>query len=240
MAIDPHSDAKIIDSWHKNAAPWIVAIHEHQIESRNLVTNDAIVDTVVSCGGNKVLDIGCGEGWLARELSSQGMQVLGVDIVHKLIDRAQLNVSDARFKVLSYEEIAAGKLAEKFDVAVANFSLLGDESVTSLFRSMRSILNPQGRFIIQTMHPAIACGDRPYLDGWRSGSWAGFSADFTDPAPWYFRTLATWINLYISNGFSLVEIREPIHPQTGKPVAAIFMGVVKSESRQSTLTALKY
>ncbi len=228
MPIDPLSDAKIIDSWHKNAAPWIVAIQEHQIESRNLVTNGAIVDAVVSCGGSRVLDIGCGEGWLTRELSLQGMQVLGVDIVPKLIDRAQLNVSDARFKVLSYEEIVAGKLAEKFDVAVANFSLLGDKSVTSLFQSMRSILNPQGRFIVQTMHPAIACGSPPYLDGWRSGSWAGFSPDFTDPAPWYFRTLTTWINLYISNGFSLVEFREPLHPYTGKPASAIFIGILQN------------
>jgi hypothetical protein len=44
-------------------------------------------------------------------------------------------------------------------------------------------------FIIQTLHPLIACGDFSYQDAWREGSWAGFSDDFTDLAPWYFRTL---------------------------------------------------
>jgi 2-polyprenyl-3-methyl-5-hydroxy-6-metoxy-1,4-benzoquinol methylase len=224
MSNDLLSDAKIIDSWYKNATPWIVAIEERQIASRTLVTDRAIVDAVVDYGGKNVLDIGCGEGWLTRELTTRGMQVLGVDVVPALIDRARLNCPNARFSVITYAEIAAGKLTGKFDLVVANFSLLGDESVTGLFQAMRSILNPQGVFIVQTIHPVISCGDAPYLDGWRSGSWVGFSDDFTDPAPWYFRTLATWLNLFGSNRASLVEIREPIHPQTGKPASIILIG----------------
>jgi 2-polyprenyl-3-methyl-5-hydroxy-6-metoxy-1,4-benzoquinol methylase len=223
MSLDPFSEPKIIDSWHKNAAPWIVAIEERQIASRNLVTDRAIVDAVVDYDGQYVLDLGCGEGWLTRELTARGMQVVGVDVVPALIDRAKLNCK-ARFLELTYAEIAAGKLTGKFDLVVANFSLLGDESVTDLFVVMRAILNPDGIFIIQTMHPVISCGEAAYIDGWRSGSWASFSDDFTDPAPWYFRTLATWMNLYVSNGFNLVEIREPIHPQTGKPASLILIG----------------
>lgn len=223
MKIEPLSDQKIIDSWHKNAAPWIVAIRDRQIESRKLVTDAAIIDAVVSQGGSTVLDLGCGEGWLTRELTTRGMKVSGVDIVPELIIRAQ-QMSKNRFAVNSYEEIAAGKLLEKFDVVVANFSLLGDESVRGLFPAMRSLLNPQGTFIVQTVHPTIACEDRPYIDGWQSGSWARFSADFSDPAPWYFRTLSTWVNLYVTNGLNLLEIREPLHPYTHKPASAIFIG----------------
>ena len=217
-------DLEIIDSWHKNAAPWIVAIEEQQIESRKLVTDRAIIDAVVSQNGRKVLDLGCGEGWLTRELTALGMDVLGTDIIPAFIDRSRTD-SSHRFELLSYEEIAAGKLAEKFDVVVANFALLGHKSVVGLFRSIRSLLNPQGTFIVQTLHPLLVCGNFTYVDGWRSASWDGFSSDFT-PAPWYFRTLATWIQLYTTNGLSLVEIREPIHPQTGEPAAAIFIGRV--------------
>ncbi len=225
MRIDPLSDQKIIDSWHKNAAPWIIAIRDRQIESRKLVTDLAIIDAVVSRGSRKVLDIGCGEGWLTRELTTRGMDVLGVDIVPELIEQAQ-SIDNGRFAVVSYEEIAVGMLAEKFDLVVANFSLLGDESVRGLFRSMKSLLHPHGAFIVQTIHPAISCGEYPYLDGWRAGSWDGFSADFTDPAPWYFRTLATWIQLYGEAGLRLVELREPLHPRSGKPASAIFIGVI--------------
>jgi hypothetical protein len=42
MTIDPNNDRKIIDSWFKNATPWIVAIDEQQIASRHLVTSSPI------------------------------------------------------------------------------------------------------------------------------------------------------------------------------------------------------
>jgi 2-polyprenyl-3-methyl-5-hydroxy-6-metoxy-1,4-benzoquinol methylase len=224
MTIDPDNDDKIIKSWVKNAAPWIVAIEERQIESRNLITDRAIVDAVVSRGGNTVLDLGCGEGWLTRALVDRGMNVVGTDIIPAFIERAKTR-GVGEFELAAYAEIAAGKLAKKFDVVVANFSLIGKESVDDLCRSMPSLLTAGGTFIVQTLHPTISCGDLPYRDGWRASSWDGFSDEFTDPAPWYFRTLATWLELYTANGLSIVEIREPIHPQTGKPVAVILIGV---------------
>lgn len=154
------------------------------------------------------------------------MDVLGVDVVPAFIERSQ-SLGAGRFKLASYVEIAAGKLGEKFDVAVANFSLFGNESVTDLVRSIPSLLTPNGTVIVQTLHPLLAGGDLPYLDGWRASSWAGFSDDFTDPAPWYFRTVATWVELFTTHGFTIAEIREPLHPQTGKPAAAIFIGVLR-------------
>lgn len=74
------------------------------------------------------------------------------------------------------------------------------------------------------MHPLMACGDAPYADGWREGSWAGFNAGFTDPPPWYFRTLGSWVKLYGDHGLRLREVREPVHPTTGKPVSLILVG----------------
>jgi 2-polyprenyl-3-methyl-5-hydroxy-6-metoxy-1,4-benzoquinol methylase len=223
MTSETNKDREIIDSWSKNAAPWIVAIQEQQIESRILVTDRSIIDAVVSQNAQTVLDLGCGEGWLTRELSARGMEVVGVDGIPAPIEQAR-SMSIDRFELATYEEIAAGKLVEKFDVVVANFSLFGNESVVDLFQSIPLLLNPQGTFIIQTLHPTFSCGDLAYVDGWRSSDWAGFSDDFTDPAPWYFRTLATWVKLYCSNGFSLVEICEPLHPSTGKPASVIFVG----------------
>lgn len=76
---------------------------------------------------------------------------------------------------------------------------------------------------MQTLHPLIAGGDQPYVDGWRSGSWAGFSEDFVRPAPWYFRTLESWIALFTANGWRLEELHEPVHPNTGKPASILFI-----------------
>jgi 2-polyprenyl-3-methyl-5-hydroxy-6-metoxy-1,4-benzoquinol methylase len=216
------SDANIVESWRHNVDAWTAAVRERRIESRELVTDRAIVDAVLSRSPRSVLDIGCGEGWLTRALAARGMQVLGIDVIPGLIERATA-AGGGDFRVACYDEVAAGALDFTADVAVCNFSLLGRESVDTVFAAMPALLQPHGVFIIQTLHPLVACGERPYQDGWREGSWAGFSADFVDPAPWYFRTLASWLALFRSHGLRLLELREPVHPHTQQPASVIFI-----------------
>ncbi|HUR00379.1 MAG TPA: methyltransferase domain-containing protein [Gemmatimonadaceae bacterium] len=219
---DPLSDEKIVDSWLKNASPWTSAIRNNEIESRRLVTNDAIVSAILSRSPRTVLDIGCGEGWLVRALGEKGIAASGVDVVPDLIEQAK-KAGGGDFRVASYESIATGGLSIKADVVVANFSLIGKESVDNLLATVSSLLEPRGAVIIQTLHPRTASGDLPYENGWRKGSWSGFSEDFTDPAPWYFRTLEGWQELLETSGLCLVETREPLHPNTGKPASVIFI-----------------
>ncbi len=150
--------------------------------------------------------------------------VLGVG-PETAIDEARRK-RDGDFRVLSYEDFAAGKVEVTVDVVVCNFSLLGGESVEGVIRAVPSRLNPNGAFIVQTMHPIVECGDDAYRDGWREGTWAGISCDFSDPAPWFFRTVESWVNLFVTNGFQLRELLEPLHPETGKPASVIFIALL--------------
>jgi 2-polyprenyl-3-methyl-5-hydroxy-6-metoxy-1,4-benzoquinol methylase len=222
MISDPLSDARIVDSWRKNASPWTTAVRENQIASRALVTNKAIVDAVLSRSPRTVLDIGCGEGWLARALAEHGVSAVGVDVVPALIEQAR-KAGGGEFRISSYEDIAAGRLDVSVDLVVANFSLIGKESVEGVIRRAPSLLNSRGSLVIQTLHPVASCGDESYADGWRTGSWAGFSEEFSDPAPWYFRTMESWETLLADSGFRILETREPVHPETGKPASVIFI-----------------
>jgi SAM-dependent methyltransferase len=221
-------DKKIIDSWGKNTAPWVTAVREGEIASRLLVTNRAIVDAVRSRAPATGIDIGCGEGWLVRALD--GVAMIGVDVVPGLVEAARA-AGGGDFRVMSYEEIAQGRLNLALDVAICNFSLLGDESVAGLFRAAPTYLKPGGTLIVQTMHPLVACGDAPYADGWREGSWAGFNAGFTDPPPWYFRTLTSWVRLFSDHGFGNLELHEPLHPVSGKPASLILMGSILTKNK---------
>jgi 2-polyprenyl-3-methyl-5-hydroxy-6-metoxy-1,4-benzoquinol methylase len=222
MNIEPLSDAKIIESWCKNALPWTNAVRGGEIESRNLITNQAIINAVISCSPQSVLDLGCGEGWLTRELATKEISVVGIDVVPELVEKAK-QAGGGDFHLLSYEEIQQGKLNISVDAIVCNFALFGDKSVQGLFKTITTLLKPNGSFIVQTLHPLVACGNFAYQDGWREGSWLGFSDDFTDPAPWYFRTLESWIKLFNDSTLRLIELREPIHPQTQKPASVIFI-----------------
>jgi SAM-dependent methyltransferase len=215
------TDQRIVESWSRNSDPWVAAVRGKEIASRALVTDAAIVEAVRSCAPRTGVDLGCGEGWLVRALPE--VRMVGVDAIAGLVDAAQVS-GGGEFRVMSYEEIAAGKLALASDVAICNFSLIGEASTADLLRAAPTYLRPGGTLIVQTVHPLAACGDVPYVDGWREGSWAGFSSDFTDAPPWYFRTLASWVSLFIDSGLRLTSLREPVHPETGKPVSLILMG----------------
>lgn len=216
-------DRRIIESWGCNAEPWIRAVRAREIESRRLATDQAILDAVLGRNPRSVLDVGCGEGWLTRRLSEAGVETLGVDIVPELIDAAR-EAGGGHYRVVSYEEIVAGALDVSVDVAVCNFSLIGGSVVDDLVASVPAMLNRGGSLIVQTLHPSIACGELPYVDGWREGSWAGFSDNFVDPAPWYFRTTESWVALLRSAGFEPVETREPMHPESRQPASLILVG----------------
>lgn len=225
MSVDPLSDAKIVESWHKNAAPWTSAVRERQIESRALVTNAAIIDAVVSRSPRSVLDLGCGEGWLVRALAERGIRGVGVDVVPELV-AAAMRAGGGDFRVASYEDVAAGRLDVSVDALIANFSLIGKESVEDLLGAAHRLLTPGGSLVIQTIHPlmmSLDARDHAYEDGWRPGSWAGFSDDFRDPAPWYFRTLASWVRLLLDSRWRLLDVREPVHPVTKRPASVIFI-----------------
>jgi 2-polyprenyl-3-methyl-5-hydroxy-6-metoxy-1,4-benzoquinol methylase len=215
-------EAQIVRCWELNATAWTAAVRTGGIPSRRLVTDQAILAAVASCAPRNVLDIGCGEGWLARVLAAQGIAVLGVDVVPELIAQARA-ASGGDFRCLSYEALAAGELGQRVDLAVCNFSLLGKESTEQLVGAMPALLEPGGQLVVQTLHPLVAGGAAPYRDGWRPGSWDGFGAQFRDPAPWYFRTLSSWIALFEASGLQLRALQEPLHPDTERPASVIFI-----------------
>jgi 2-polyprenyl-3-methyl-5-hydroxy-6-metoxy-1,4-benzoquinol methylase len=225
---DPQ-EQEIIRSWHCNAAPWARAIRAASIASRKLVTDQAIIAAVASVSCRRILDIGCGEGWLARALGDLGMSVTGIDVVPELIAQAaampRASASgSAAFQVQDYASIANRQWrCGPFDAAVCNFSLLGRESVDSLIAALPRYLDDPGYLIIQTLHPVAACGAQPYQDGWRQGSWLGFSHDFNNPAPWYFRTLETWMALVQRCGFDILECREPKAAGAVTPASVIWI-----------------
>ncbi len=221
------NDESVIDSWNQNASAWITAIENEEIASRKLVTNKAIIDAIISYSPATILDIGCGEGWLTRELTIKGIEAWGVDGVNKLIEQAQL-MNCGKFLVASYEDIInSNKIHIQFDAAVCNFSLLGKETVDNLINSIPGLLKNKKLLFIQTLHPVMGCGDLPYIDGWREELWNGFNSEFKQAAPWYFRKLETWINLLKFSGFNILECQEPINPITQKPASIIFIASCK-------------
>ena len=160
-------EEQILTSWIGNTATWTLAVRRGEIFSRERVTNKAILEAIARSAPRTLLDLGCGEGWLAHLCALNGIEVLGIDAVAELTAIAADGAPrGARFQTLTYQEIAAGCLLEHFDGVVANFSLLGDRSLEELFTVLPRLLAPGGSVLVQTLHPVLACADQPYQDGY--------------------------------------------------------------------------
>lgn len=218
-------------SWDDNARAWVTAVREGRIESRRLATDRAIVDAVLQHAPARVLDVGCGEGWLCRALREYGVECVGIDGSADLIRSAQSADPEGEYHLLRYEDFEGLPHIVKpasVDLAVCNFALL-HEDIRAILGSIHRILHPRGALLIQTVHPWAAIGPSAYVDGWRTEEFAWSACHFRRPMPWYFRTLESWVNIIRASGFDLDRVAEPAHPESREPLS-LLLSVVRSGS----------
>lgn len=211
----------LLESWRQNAEAWTRSVREGRIESRRAATDAAIVSAVLARKPARVLDAGCGEGWLARELARYGIEVTGFDGCEPLIAQAQA-AGGGRFLTYSYEQFIRDPLAvgASFDVAVFNFALLG-EAVAKVLRAATAVLNPSGVILIQTLHPCFIATDERYEDGPREEHFSGMGEGYQSAMIWRYRTLGSWIGEVRRAGLIVMELEEPLNTQTGRPYSMI-------------------
>lgn len=220
--------ADLLDrSWDDNAQAWIRTVRGAEIESRRVATDQAILDAVLQHRPGRVLDVGCGEGWLCRALRQHGVDCLGADGSSELVNEARSADPHGDYRVLRFAQF--DRLQQlvgdaSIDVAVCNFVLL-HEDVSVILEAVQRALRPGGTLLIQTVHPWTSSGTFEYADGWRSEDFTWAATPFPRPMPWYFRTLASWVHTLRESGFLLELLREPAHPETGKPLSLLFGAV---------------
>ena len=218
------NEEKILQRWQRNAEPWVMALDQQAIASRVSVTNGAIVAAVLGHQPQRVLDVGCGEGWLMRELAEHGIQVAGFDAVPELVAMARERGSKD-CQCIAYDALNTFEWPHTFDLAVCNFSLLG-ESVEEPLRALKSALSVRGRLLVQTLHPCFSALENAYRPGWLEGSWQGLPDElrqqFKDAPPWYFRRLSDWIRMFSAAGYRLESITEPGYEDGTLPLSIVF------------------
>jgi SAM-dependent methyltransferase len=137
------------------------------------------------CGaveGQRVLDLGCGEGYCTREMAARGAApVLGVDLSAKMIESARKQEAETPLGI----EYRQGDVRDldlpdaSFDLvlAVFVFSYVNVEDMKRAFREVRRLLTPGGRFVFAVPHPGLPvmrpCEPPFYFDAAGVGYFSG-------------------------------------------------------------------
>ena len=213
----------ILSAWHENAPAWIESIQNNEIRSRALMTNQAIIREILSVAPKTLLDAGCGEGWLCRQLSKKGINTTGIDGVKTLIEQAR-KYGLGNYFTISYEDIILDKKNGLgiYEAIVFNYSIFEKENVSVLFKKLKKHLTENGKIIIQTISPKNELFSKRPTDGWMMETWDSLNNNYKTGFKWYYRINEEWLYLFEKTGFKLFNKRENINPENGKNFSIIY------------------
>lgn len=112
--------------------------------------------------GEKILDIGCGQGVFCRRLADLGVFASGVDSSEELIKLARQRSSN-KIKFFLTDASDLSRLPETYDAATFILSLQNMENVNAVIKQASQVLNAGGRMLITLNHP---CFRIPRQSGW--------------------------------------------------------------------------
>ncbi len=116
-----------------------------------------VFDACGELNARSVLDIGCGEGYCARELKRRGAgYYLGIDLSSQMIETANKQELKDHYGIEYHTcNVVEFKPERKFDlcVAVFLFNYLSIEDMQRVFSMVYDALPPQGKFIFSVPHP---------------------------------------------------------------------------------------
>lgn len=158
---------------------------------------EPLLDLLEPKPGERILDLGCGDGVLTAKIAERGAKVLGLDFSAEQIEGARALGLDA--EVGSGEELSFdSEFDAVFSNAALHWMLRPDLVIDGVWRALK----PGGRFVaemggagnVQTIREAlIAALDRRGQDG-------------EDAVPWYFPSPEEYRGKLESQGFSVPYI----------------------------------
>lgn len=107
----------------------------------------------------RVLDVGCGLGYLSADISRLGYAVQGIDPSEGSIEYARQHYSQASFETLSVEDfVDKQEVRGSFDAVVANMVMHSVPNIATFARAVRKSLQTPGYYIYNTSPGLLSDG----------------------------------------------------------------------------------
>jgi trans-aconitate 2-methyltransferase len=156
-----------------------------------------VVQLLAPQNGERILDIGCGTGYLTNLIAQAGARVIGIDSSASMIQRAQAVYPDLDLRILSATDFYFDTPFDAvFSNAVLHWVLDKESALDCIARALR----PGGRLVLEMggkgNNEGILVPMRKLL--MRRGYHANAATQ-----PWYFPSLAEYTTLLERRGFRI-------------------------------------
>ncbi|WP_431085694.1 class I SAM-dependent methyltransferase [Paenibacillus sp. 8b26] len=146
-----------IRRWDMHAENFTAKYTEEGDRSREVLLNPALQACMGPLEGKKVLDAGCGEGYLSRKMARAGALVEAVDYSTEMLRLAKERTPSALG--ITYHHGNLEKLEmfgdQSFDLIVSNMVIQDLAQYEQAIAEIRRLLVPGGRFIFSILHPCF-------------------------------------------------------------------------------------
>ncbi|MBK0378167.1 methyltransferase domain-containing protein [Mucilaginibacter segetis] len=105
-----------------------------------------VLELLGAKSGERILDLGCGTGYLTHQIKEQGAIVTGIDASPDMIAKAKKTYPDVKFSVA---DGANFHFDDKFDAVFSNATLHWIKNVDAVIKSVYDSLKPGGRFVAE-------------------------------------------------------------------------------------------
>ena len=152
--------AEVRDIWDAKAAFWDARMGEGNMFQRELI-GPAVERLLALRPGERILDVGCGNGVSSRRLAHLGARVVAIDASARFLELARARSQDLSHRI-DYRLVDATDedqllaLGEgSFDALLCSMVLMDMPVIDPLLRASRRLLAPGGRFVFAVLHPAF-------------------------------------------------------------------------------------
>jgi ubiquinone/menaquinone biosynthesis C-methylase UbiE len=218
---------EVREFWNRVATDWNLLVGDDGDTNRRLNSDPILWKFVGDVQGLRVLDAGCGTGYLARKLASQGAAVTAIDICEKMIEiaceKSLNNHQNIDYHVDSCTSMDSLE-SEFFDTVISNYVLMDTPDLENTMRAFNRVLKVNGNAVLVFSHPCFPAGRASVVEeneelkviyNWSFSyferhkcidpPWRHFTSEFI----WFHRPLSDYWKVFKGAGFDIVEFEEP-------------------------------